>query len=264
VDDDPAALPLAAGSLPAGPITLRRREMLPRWFAVLQVLLVCGIPTGLVVGVFTFLAGVPLSEGGTSPFDTGAISLEFFAITALLDTALVALLIRVFLALSGETSRDVFLGPTPVRREVWRGLALLPVSFLGVVGVVYGLRVLAPFLHNVEHSPIERYLETPIGSAVFAVVAILAGGVREELQRGFILHRFEQRLGGAWVGLAAFSILFAVLHFDQGFDAAMAIGLLGVLWGVLYIKRRSAVASMVNHAGFNAAQVLQAILVRSF
>ena len=60
-----------------------------------------------------------------------------------------------------------------------------------------------------------------------------------------------------------FSLLFALLHFDQGWDLALAIGILGVFWGVMYIKRRSAVFGMVNHAGFNASHVIVASIARS-
>jgi membrane protease YdiL (CAAX protease family) len=80
--------------------------------------------------------------------------------------------------------------------------------------------------------------------------------VREELQRGFILHRFEQRLGGAYVGLAVFTIAFGLGHVSQGWDAAIAVGILGAIWGLIYIRRRSVVAPMVSHAGFDASQVL--------
>jgi len=87
--------------------------------------------------------------------------------------------------------------------------------------------------------------------------------VREELQRGFILHRFDQCLGGAWVGLAVFSVAFGLFHLQQGFDVAIAVGLLGVFWGVLYIRRRSVVMAMTSHAGFDVAEVLQQLLVRT-
>jgi membrane protease YdiL (CAAX protease family) len=98
---------------------------------------------------------------------------------------------------------------------------------------------------------------------VFIMVVILAGGVREELMRGFILHRFHQRLGGQWLGLALFGVVFGIMHVQQGYDAAMAVGLLGIVWGVLYIRRRSIVAAMVSHAGFDTAMVLQQVLVRN-
>jgi membrane protease YdiL (CAAX protease family) len=139
---------------------------------------------------------------------------------------------------------------------------LLPVVFLLVTGIVLGLRAIAPWTHTVAESPLEQYMRNPLDTAIFAVVAVLAGGVREELQRAFILHRFEQRLGGAIVGLAVFSVTFGALHVNQGVDVATAVGVLGLIWGILYLKRRSAVMAMVNHGSFNAAQVLQVVLAR--
>lgn len=219
--------------------------------------LVSGVPTQSVVLAALLAAGAPLTV------DPAGISLEFFAMLSLFDTALVAISIRVFLALSGERSHDVFLGRQPVGREIGRGLALIPALWLLVIVLVYGMNTFLPWLHNVPTNPLEAYMDTPIKAAVFIMVVILAGGVREELQRGFILHRFDQRLGGAWVGLAVFSVVFGIFHLQQGYDAAIAVGLLGVIWGVRYIRRRSIVASMVSHAGFDTVQVLQQVLVRN-
>jgi len=226
--------------------------------ALLEVLLVCGIPTQIAIFVpIALFTGVPILQGRQ-------VSLELFALTSLLDTALIAVLIRVFLGLSGETSADVFLGRRPPLREAALGLAVLPGVFIVVAGLALGVRTLAPWLHTVSENPLEAYMRTPLDAAIFGVVVILAGGVREELQRAFILHRFEQRLGGVWVGLAVFSAFFGALHVTEGADAAIAIGVLGLFWGVVYIKRRSAILSLVNHAGFDVLQVLQAVLVRGF
>ena len=66
------------------------------------------------------------------------------------------------------------------------------------------------------------------------------------------------------VGNLTFGIAqFGLLHFDQGWDIALVIGLLGLAWGAFFIRRGSVVVSVANHAGFNAAQVLQQILVTS-
>jgi membrane protease YdiL (CAAX protease family) len=227
---------------------------LPRWLALLQAILVSGIPTQVVVAVM--LAGVV-----GMPFDPADLSLEFFATLSVVDTALVLLLIYVFLSASGERPAAVFLGNRPWAREALRGLLLLPVVLLGVSLIVLSVRTLMPWMHNVERNPLENFMQSPLEAAAFLVVVVLAGGVREELQRAFILHRFEQRLGGATLGLLIFSGAFGLLHIDQGYDSAVGIGVLGLLWGAIFIRRRSVVAPMVNHASFNAAQVLQGLLV---
>lgn len=259
---------LSAPTLPGGPETPLLfgafNPSISRVFAAVQVFLVCGIPTQLLVFLALMYHGSPMgADGSTLTVDPAKISLEFFATSSLLDAALVAILIRIFLAMSGEHSRDVFLGRRPVAGEVARGLALIPLLWIGVVSVIFAITTLLPSLHNVATNPLEAYMDSPLEAGVFTIVVILAGGVREELQRGFILHRFDQRLGGARVGLAIFSLAFGLFHLQQGFDVAIAVGLLGVVWGVIYLRRRSVVTSMVSHAGFDAVQVLQQVLLKT-
>jgi membrane protease YdiL (CAAX protease family) len=227
--------------------------------ALFEVFLVCGIPTQVMLLV------AMLSVLQMSPHDLdGGISFRFFATLSFADTLLVAVLIRLFLRSNGERPRDVFVGQRPVWPEALRGLALVVPIMVAVTTVVWTLRTLFPWMHTVEQNPLEAFLDSPVEAAVFLVVVVLAGGVREELQRAFVLHRFEQRLGGVRLGLVLFSITFGALHLDQGVDVSVAIGLLGLLWGIIYVRRRSAVLPMVNHAGFNAMQVAQAVLLKSF
>ena len=73
------------------------------------------------------------------------------------------------------------------------------------------------------------------------------------------LRRFDQHLGGGWLGLAVFSVAFGLGHFIQGWDTVVVTGALGVLWGALYLTRGSAVAAMVSHTGFNLTQIALAL-----
>jgi len=253
VDESEAALP--PPSLPTAAID-DAAVALPRWVALFQALMVCGVPTQLVLTVL-------LTRVVHMTLDPDNISLQFFATLSLIDTAVVVVLIRTFLWQSREQATDVFVGVRPIRGEVVRGLAFVPVVFFAVAGVVLGLRAVAPRMHTVELNPYETFLRSPAHAAVFLVVVVIAGGVREELQRAFILRRFQQRLGGVGVGLAVSSVAFGALHVVQGWDVAAAIGLLGLLWGILYVSRRSVVMPMVNHAGFDAIQVLQGFVVKS-
>jgi membrane protease YdiL (CAAX protease family) len=262
VDPTEATLPLGGPALGAGDAAALLPSPTPappaRWLAALQIFLVSGIPTGLIAFVvLVFGAGIPLVDGSS-------ISIELLAMLMFLDTAMIALLMRVFLEASGESSKDVFIGALPPRREILKGLALVPVVFILVSLVVLGLRSVAPWLHNVKESPLEQYMQNPLDTGIFFFVVILAGGVREELQRAFIIRRFGQRLGGLKVGLIVYSLAFALMHYDQGWDVALAVGLLGLLWGTLYVRKGSAMMAMANHAGFNGAQIIQAVVARSF
>ena len=87
---------------------------------------------------------------------------------------------------------------------------------------------------------------------------IVAGGVREELQRAFLLHRFRDDLGQPWLGVVITSVSFGMGHTLQGLDAAVITGALGAAWGIIYLTRGSALASMVSHSLFNSAELLRA------
>jgi membrane protease YdiL (CAAX protease family) len=251
VEETGAAIPLP--EKPAE-ITPSRAHSIPRWLAAIQAVLVSGVPTQLLMTVLLMI-GLRLDpfppQGSGAPF-----SLEFMSMVLLLDAALTALLIRVFLEMSGEDSKTILVGQRPVLREVLLGVAWAPVVLVCVLLLTGALRELLPFLHTVKESPFKPYMTTPIEAGVFLVVVMLGAGVKEELSRAFILHRFEHYLGGQRIGLAIFSGWFGILHYDQGLDAVVSIALLGLFWGVLFCKRRSAVMTMVNHAFFNGLQVM--------
>ena len=109
-------------------------------------------------------------------------------------------------------------------------------------------------------NPLQDLAHTRANAVLFAVVVMIAGGVREEVQRAFVLRRFEQYLGGA-LGLVLFSVIFGLGHLPQGHDVAIATAILGAFWGAIYLRRRSILGPMVGHAGFNLAQVVKFIMV---
>ena len=187
----------------------------------------------------------------------GQLDATWVFVVAMGDTVLLLILATMLLRANGESPREVFLGPRPPLREGLIGLALIGPLLLGVGVVLLAARQAWPSLHNVADNPLTGLLKNPREAVMFACVALLAGGVREEVQRAFILTRFERDLGGPIVGLAVTSIAFGAGHALQGWDAALATGLLGAVWGVIYVRRRSAIAPMVSHAGFNSLEIVR-------
>jgi membrane protease YdiL (CAAX protease family) len=138
------------------------------------------------------------------------------------------------------------------------GAALIPVVFMMAALLLPILRLIAPALHSVPDNPLEALArQGPYQSVLFGFVVIVGGGLREELQRAFMLHRFEQHLGGRAIGVVVLSTAFGLGHFEQGWDAVVATGVIGAFWALLYLRRRSSVAPIVSHAGFNAFEVLR-------
>jgi membrane protease YdiL (CAAX protease family) len=137
------------------------------------------------------------------------------------------------------------------------GVPLILVALgIGIV-VLLSMQRYTPWLHTVPDNPLQELLRSPRDAWLFALVVVLAGGVREEVQRAFLLHRFEVWLGGPVVGIVVTSVAFGAGHLLQGADAAIATGLLGAFWGIVYLRRRSCIAPIVSHAGFDLMQIVQ-------
>ena len=222
-----------------------------RAVAVAEILLCSSIPTQIALGYLLRIAGWPALDSA------GQLSFSFVVTLSIGDTLLLAVLMAILTRAHGEQVAALWLGRRPVRRELLFGVLLIPVVFVLVVVTLNVLRLVAPWLHNVPLNPLEELAKTPSQAAMFGAVAILAGGVREELQRAFLLQRFERHLGGATVGIIVLSTGFGLGHFVQGWDAVITTGMLGALWAVVYVWRRSTVAPIISHAGFNTLEVLR-------
>jgi membrane protease YdiL (CAAX protease family) len=241
----------------SGPPIGSPQRILPieRAAAALEVILCSGFPTQLIVlAVLTaFGVKVRLADGSLSPHFV-------FALT-LIDTALLVGLVLLFLRSHRESPRLIFLGERPAGRELLFGVALIPASFFVVVGVLIVVQFIMPSLRNVPHNPLQDLAQTRLDAIVFALVVMVAGGLREEIQRAFVLRRFEQYLGGGGTGLVVFSVMFGLGHLEQGYDVAIATAVLGAFWGAIYLRRRSILGPMVGHAGFNLAQVVKFVTI---
>lgn len=235
---------------PSGVVDPRERAT-----ALLEILLCSSIPTQLGIGALLRLAGMPSIDAA------GHLSLTFVLALSLADTALLVLMMIFFMHVHGETARATWFGTSHGVRNALIGLATVPVVFVVVGLLLNTIRLFAPSLHNVENNPLEQLAATPGQAAVFSLVAIIAGGVREELQRAFMLRRFEQYLGGATVGVWVLSVAFGLGHVMQGWDAVITTGTLGAFWAWMYLQRRNSIGAIVSHAGFNSLEILRVAMI---
>jgi membrane protease YdiL (CAAX protease family) len=237
------------------PVAQRAASRSDRVVALLEVLVCSDYPTQIVIGQALAMAGLRAQTGG------GQLSITFVAALSLADTVALVGLIVVFLLAHGERPRRVLFGDRAVGGEAAAGVPLALVSVVIAIVVLATIQLAAPSLHTVPHNPLQDLLLTPRDMAIFATVVVVAGGVREEIQRAFLLHRFEQSLGGGAIGIFVVSVAFGSGHALQGIDAAIATGVLGAFWGIVYLRRRSAVAPMVAHSAFNLLQLVQFLVI---
>ncbi len=233
---------------------VERPPLVGRIVALIEVLICSDFPT-------QFALDRTLTALGYPPFVHGRLSLGYVITLSLGDAVFLVGLILLMLQAHGERPRDVFFGRRSVVPEIRIGVPLV-VAALGIgVIVLLSIRRLAPWLHTVAQNPLQELLRSPRDAWLFALAVLVAGGVREEIQRAFLLHRFDVWLWGPAVGVVVTSAAFGAGHLIQGQDAAIATGLLGAFWGVIYLRRRSCVAPIVSHAGFDLIQIIQYMIV---
>jgi membrane protease YdiL (CAAX protease family) len=222
-----------------------------RVVAFIEVLLCSDVVTQYAIG------GTLIAAGYKPKLASGALNVRYVVALSLGDAALLIGLMILLLYAHGERPRDVFAGRRSILGEGLLGLLLIPIAFGIAIAVILTVQRFAPALHNVQQNPLQGLLASPRDAWLFALVVLVAGGIREELQRAFLLHRFDVWLGGSGVGLVVTSVAFGAGHFDlQGVDAGIATGLLGAFWALVYLRRRSAVAPIVSHAAFDLLQIV--------
>jgi membrane protease YdiL (CAAX protease family) len=93
----------------------------------------------------------------------------------------------------------------------------------------------------------------PREAPLWVFIAVVGGGFLEELIRAFVLTRFDLALGRTGLALAVLvdSAVFGLGHLYQGVMGAIQSAITGLLFALIFLKRRRAADSIVVHALFD-------------
>jgi len=163
------------------------------------------------------------------------------------EASLTLFFILFLLALRKQNLVNLGWGRGAFLREAAIGVAILPLLFLSTFLVSLLFHNFFPN-HISERNPLLELVRTPTDLTLLLISSIYVGGLKEELQRAFVLERFRENLGGVIPGLILWSLFFGYGHMIQGVDNAVGAGLLGLAFGVLYLWRGSLTAPIVAHA----------------
>lgn len=224
------------------------KPLAEKLLALLEVLLLSGL-------VSSALAFIPFSIylGKTAHLLTSDV--KTVSAFLLLESALTFLLLAAILGLHGEKIRDLGLSWDRWKSHCWLGLALVPILLLVNVMVALFFRVFLP-KYYVEQNPLTDIIHTPQQLILLIFSALIAGGLKEELQRAFILRRFSRYLGGAGLGLVLWSLVFGAGHYIQGVQGIVVAVLYGFAFGILYLLRGSLIAPIVAHGAYDTVVLL--------
>jgi len=92
---------------------------------------------------------------------------------------------------------------------------------------------------------------------LWILLALFKGGFEEELWRSFEINAF-QRIGGKTgliLALILGSVFFGLQHSYQGWDTVVSTGFDGLLYGLIYLRRRSVIEAMSAHALFDIISI---------
>jgi len=104
----------------------------------------------------------------------------------------------------------------------------------------------APFVGAVRSiSPLLP--QGPVEIVVWIAVSLVGGVAEEIVFRGYFQRQFEALTQSRWVALALQAVLFGVSHGYQGVSACLKVTVIGVLFGLLALWRRSLRPGMVAH-----------------
>jgi membrane protease YdiL (CAAX protease family) len=110
---------------------------------------------------------------------------------------------------------------------------------------------------------IMTFFKEPGNLLVWLPIGIFAGGIVEELQRIFIFTCFEKWLGrpGLVLGVAMSSAMFGFGHLYQGLGSAISTAASGVVFSLVYLRRRSALEPVTAHAFSDVLAMLGATML---
>lgn len=180
---------------------------------------------------------------------------EYVVSLMIAEATVTLLLIGVMQKARGERWSALGWNFSSLQVRLITGILAVPPLF----GAVFLVRVFFGYFlpgYVTEKNPLLELIDSPATLGLFLFSSLYVGGLKEEVQRAFVLERFRTYLGGPWTGLVLWSLFFGYGHAVQGVDNAVGAGLLGLLFGLLYLRQRNLVAPIVAHALYDVTTLL--------
>lgn len=176
---------------------------------------------------------------------------------------IVLVAVVLLLRLQGEDLRALGVSRRDWPKHLGIGLVLGVVMFVGLnVALTSMLNALIPWAHP-SGTSILSFFKQPRNLLFWILIAILGGGIFEEIQRIFILTRFGQALGrrGLVLGAGLTSVMFGFGHLYQGLGSSISTGIAGLAFSPVYLRRRSTLEPIAAHALSDVLAVIAAAML---
>jgi membrane protease YdiL (CAAX protease family) len=219
-----------------------------RFVALFEVLLVSGL-------LSSFLAALVISVFHGRNVQVETLQANTVCVYLLMEAGFTFFLLAFVMRAHRETVESLGLRWRRWKSNVFLGFALVPLLFIINALIEAAFRHYLP-KYYIERNPLTELIHTPQQLALFIFSALIAGGIKEEVQRAFILNRFSRYLGGAALGLVLWSLAFGFGHYLQGVQGIFVAALYGFVFGVVYLRSGSLIAPMVAHGAYDTVALL--------
>jgi len=205
------------------------------------------LSVAVIVAYWLYSFGAHLLRSGEAVQPT---SVSQLALYVCIKTAVVVGVVWPLLRANGERLADLGFGWHALRRAWLPGL-LFAVGLFVLINVLLGSVLAAAFGGRGTSPAVVALFRDPREAPLWVFCAVVGGGFNEELVWAFILTRFERAFGrrGLVVAVVVDGVEFGMGHLYQGITVAVGSGLTGLLYALIFLRRRRVAEAMVAHAG---------------
>ncbi len=175
----------------------------------------------------------------------GHLKFNFMAAATILRDLAMMFLVLFFLWRNREPFEDIGWRRRNLPREIGWGLILFVPFFLGTT-LLENLLHMAGF--SLPAKPPGFFQIRGAGQVVLAtVLVIVVAWTEETIFRGYLILRFRNIASGAAVPILLSSGVFALGHGYEGSAGLITVGVMGAIFALIYLWRKSLIAPVVMH-----------------
>jgi membrane protease YdiL (CAAX protease family) len=204
------------------------------------------IEASLEVLVFLFLILPSMVLSFFSGGPEASVSFVFLGVSTILRDLSLVCLILFFTWRNGEPVRRLGWRYKGLDRELLLGFVLY-VPFVFVIGAIAQLFSAAGLSAPAEPGPSFFKVGGEWELALAVVMVIVVAISEETIFRGYLILRLQTATGSTAAAVLLSAALFAVGHGYEGSLGVATVGVMGLVFSLIYLWRRSLVAPIVLH-----------------
>ncbi len=174
------------------------------------------------------------------------ISFVLLAVSAIFRDLALLSLVLFFAWRDQEPLRRLGLNSKDLARNIVLGLALY-FPFLVVIGLVEQLLTALGLSQPSEPGPSYFHVGGRWELALAVVLVMVVAVSEETIFRGYLIRRLHMATGNTAAAVLLAAVVFALGHGYEGSLGMITVGVMGLIFSLIYLWRQSLVAPMVLH-----------------